>query len=311
MAFAKSSKIWMNGEFVDWENATVHVLSHALHYGSSVFEGIRSYRTPKGPAVFRLKDHLRRLLDSAKIYRIDPAWDEKALFDAVMKTIRVNRLEECYVRPLIYRGYGDVGVNPRPCPVEAMIAVWEWGAYLGPEAVEKGVDVQVSTWQRFAPNTLPAMAKCAANYMNSQLVKMEALDNGFAEGIITNTGGRICEGSGENIFLVWRGRLLTPPLSASILPGITRESVITLAREMGYEVVEQEIPREALYVCDEIFFTGTAAEITPIRSVDRISVGGGSKGPVTKRLQERYAGIASGTMKDEHGWLDFVPGGER
>lgn len=306
MPFKKSDKIWMNGEYVAWGDAKVHVLSHALHYGSSVFEGIRCYRTPKGSAVFRLEDHIQRLFHSAAIYGMELPYTVERICEVSRETIRINNLEECYIRPLVYRGFGDVGVNPKPCPVEIMVAVWGWGAYLGADAIENGVDVQVSSWQRFAPNTLPAMSKSAANYMNSQLVKMEAIDNGFVEGIMVNTAGHVCEGSGENLFIVWRGRLMTPPLSASILPGITRDCIVTLAREKGYEVVEQDIPREALYVCEEAFFTGSAAEVTPIRSVDRRRVGAGGRGPITKDLQEHYAGITSGKVKDEYGWLDYV-----
>lgn len=306
MPFTRSEKIWMNGEFIDWDDATVHVLSHALHYGSSVFEGLRCYKTDRGSAVFRLRDHMERLFQSGAIYGMTIPFEVDHLCEIVRETIRLNRMEECYIRPLVYRGYGDVGVNPKPCPVEVMIAVWGWGAYLGPGAMENGVDVQVSTWQRFSANSLPAMAKAAANYMNSQLVKMEAIDNGFVEGIMVNASGHICEGSGENIFLVWKGKLMTPPVSASILHGITRDCIITLAKEKGYEVVEQDLPRELLYICEEAFFTGSAAEVTPIRSVDRRVVGKEGRGPITKDLQEHFAGITAGRVEDKYNWLDYV-----
>jgi len=306
MAIEKSEKIWMNGRFVPWDEAKVHVLTHALHYGSSVFEGMRCYETPKGPAVFRLRDHVRRLLLSAKIYKMNVPYGEDELVEAIKETIRLNGLDSCYVRPIVFRGMGGMGVNPYGCSVDLGIAAWVWGAYLGAEAIEKGVDVQVSTWQRFAPNTLPALAKAGANYMNSQLVKTEAIDNGFAEGIMLNAAGHVCEGSGENVFIVWNGKIHTPPLASSILFGITRDSVITLARKEGHEVIEQDIPREALYTCDEVFFTGSAAEITPVRSVDRLPVGRGTRGPVTVGLQERFAAITSGAAEDEFGWMDPV-----
>ncbi len=306
MPYTKSQKIWMNGEFVDWDKAQVHVLTHALHYGSSVFEGMRCYKTKNGSAVFRLAEHMERLVNSAKIYKMAPQYSVTELVEAVEETIRKNEMDECYVRPLVYRGFGDVGVNPKSCPIETMIAVWGWGAYLGAGATEDGVDVMVSSWQRFAPNTLPAMSKCAANYMNSQLAKLEAIDAGFVEGILVNTNGHVCEGSGENIFVVWRDQIMTPPLSSSILPGLTRDSIIKLAKDKGYDVVEQELPRELLYVADEVFFTGSAAEVTPIRSVDRHVVGAGKRGPITKELQEHFSGITSGEREDVHGWLHYV-----
>ncbi len=306
MPFTKSDKIWMNGEFVPWDEAKVHVLVHALHYGSSVFEGMRCYDTVNGPAILRLRDHMKRLVNSAKIYRMELNYTADELSEVAKEAVRINNLDECYVRPLAYRGLGDVGVNPRPCPVEMMIAAWGWGAYLGKGAVEQGVDVMVSSWTRFAPNTLPAMSKSGANYMNGQLVKMEAIDNGFVEGIIINTAGHVSEGSGENLFIVLNGRLMTPPISASILPGLTRDCVMKLAKDKGYEVVEQDIPREALYTCEEVFLTGSAAEITPVRSVDRVQVGEGGRGPITKDLQEHYAGITSGRIEDTYGWLEYV-----
>jgi len=303
MALQKTEKIWHNGEFVDWDDANLHVLSHVIHYGSSVFEGIRCYRTPRGGAVFRLQDHVRRLLNSARIYRMEMPYSQEALAAATLETMRTNGLEEGYIRPLILRGYGSMGVNPIPCPVECYIAVWPWGAYLGAEALEDGVDTMVSTWTRIAPNTLPTLAKAGANYMNSQLIKMEAISNGFAEGIALDADGFVSEGSGENIFLVRDGVLITPPLSSSILPGITRDSVMRLARDAGLEVVEERVPRESLYTADEAFFTGTAAEITPIRSVDRLPVGSGHRGAITARLQETYFSVIRGECEDLYGWL--------
>jgi branched-chain amino acid aminotransferase len=302
----KSATIWMNGKLVPWDEAKVHILSHALHYGSSVFEGMRAYSTPRGPAVFRLRDHVRRLFDSAKIYKMEIRFSEEEIAEAIRETIRANALDACYVRPLVYRGFGEVGVSPYGSPVDVAIATWVWGAYLGKDAAGAGVDVQVSSWGRFSPNTLPALAKAAANYMNSQLVKMEALDNGFAEGIILNATGNVCEGSGENVFVVWSGKIRTPPIASSILHGITRDSVMRIARDLGHEVVEEEVPRELLYIADEVFLTGSAAEITPVRSVDRRPVGGGLRGPVTAGLQKAFSEITSGCGEDRYGWLDRV-----
>jgi branched-chain amino acid aminotransferase len=302
----KAKVIWMNGEFVPWDRAQIHVLTHGLHYGSSVFEGIRCYSTEKGPAVFRLKDHTERLFNSAKIYRMEIPYTQDEIDDAILATIRENELKECYIRPIAYRGYGEMGVNPFDCPVDVAIAVWEWGKYLGPEAVEQGVDVMVSTWQRMAPNTFPAMAKTGANYMNSQLIKMEALLLGFVEGIALDVEGYVSEGSGENLFMLWKGELYTPPLGASILPGITRDSVIRLALDKGTKVRQHRIPREWLYMAEEVFFTGSAAEITPIRSIDKIPIGSGTRGPVTAKLQEDYFGVTSGQREDRYGWLTHV-----
>ncbi|MBU1319022.1 MAG: branched-chain amino acid transaminase [candidate division Zixibacteria bacterium] len=306
MAFKGEGKIWMNGEFVDWNDAKIHVLSHVVHYGSSIFEGIRAYKTNRGTAVFRLGAHIDRLFDSAKIYRMDIPFSNKQLFDASIETIRVNNLEACYIRPVVYRGYHSLGVDPRPCPVDVSIAVWEWGKYLGPEALENGVEVCVSSWARIAPNTLPAMAKCGANYMNSQLIKTEAIARGCVEGIALDSKGNVSEGSGENIFIVRDGVVITPPFDASILPGITRNTVITLATELGYKVIEGNIPREALYIAEEVFFTGSAAEITPISMIDKITIGDGKRGPITKRLQDRFFEYLSGDFPDTYGWLDFV-----
>jgi branched-chain amino acid aminotransferase len=305
MPIKKVDKIWMNGHLVGWDSAQIHVLSHVVHYGSSWFEGIRCYNTHRGPAIFRLDAHLRRLYDSVKIYRAEIAYTKVELADAIKETIRANKLKACYVRPVVYRGYGEVGVNPLGCPVDTAIAVWEWGAYLGNEALEKGIDVCVASWQRFAPNTAPTMAKAGGNYLNSQLIKLEALAGGYVEGIALDTFGNVSEGSGENIFLVRDKTLFTPPLSAAILPGVTRSSVMILARELGYTVVEMNIPREMLFTVDEVFLTGTAAEITPVRSVDRISVGSGKPGPITREVQESFFDVIH-KGNDKYGWLDFV-----
>jgi len=295
----------MNGTLVNWDDAKIHVLSHVAHYGSSWFEGIRCYETKKGSAIFRLDAHLRRLFDSAKIYRTEIPYTQAQVTEAIKKTIIANKLKACYIRPLVYRGYGDVGVNPMGCPVDVSIAVWEWGAYLGAEALEKGIDVCVSSWRRPAPDTSPAMAKSGGNYLNSQLIKLEAISNGYVEGIALEINGTVSEGSGENIFVVRDKTIYTSPLSSSILPGVTRDSVITLAGELGYPVVELAIPREMLYIADEVFFSGTAAEITPIRSIDKIVIGAGHAGAVTKKLQEAFfKAIQSG--KDKHHWLTPV-----
>jgi branched-chain amino acid aminotransferase len=306
MSFAKSEKIWMNGTLVPWDDAKIHVGSHVIHYGSAVFEGLRCYNTPDGPAVFRLDAHTQRLYDSAKIYRKDVPLAQDDFNRAVLDTIAANKMDACYIRPLVYRGFGQLGVNPFPCPVEVTIMVWDWGKYLGTEALEKGVDVRVSSWTRIAPNTLPAMAKTAANYMNSQLIKMEAIKEGYSEGIALDSEGYLSEGSGENLFLVKNGVLLTAPLVSSVLPGITRDSVIALARRLGIKVEETRMPREMLYIADEVFFTGTAAEITPIRSVDKITIGKGARGPVTEALQRAFFDVIECRVPDEFGWLTFV-----
>src|SRR5882672_2470823 len=306
MAFAGTGTIWMNGKLVDWKDATIHIASHVIHYGSGVFEGARCYATPKGSACFRLDAHMRRLQQSAKIYRMEYSLDLSGWMTAVLDTIRANRMKSCYIRPLVYRGYESLGVNPGTNPVDAAIMVWDWGAYLGPEALEEGVDVKVSSWSRMAPNTLPAMAKSTANYANSALVKMEALVDGYAEGIALDVSGNVSEGSGQNIFLVRDGALFTAPLSASILGGITRDSVMTLARDLGYTVSESIIPREALYIADEVFFVGTAAEVTPVRSVDKVTIGAGTRGPVTQALQQAFFDVINGEVPDTHGWLTYV-----
>jgi len=306
MSFPKSDKIWMNGKLVPWDDAKIHVGSHVIHYASAVFEGVRCYATPEGPAVFRLDAHTDRLYDSAKIYRMDVPYSQAEMTQAILETISVNRMDACYIRPIIYRGYGQLGVNPFPCPVDVAVMVWDWGRYLGTEALEKGVDVRVSSWTRIAPNTLPAMAKTAANYMNSQLIKMEAIKEGYAEGIALDADGYLSEGSGENLFLVKNDTLITPPLVSSVLPGITRDTVIALARRQGIPVVEQMLPREMLYIADEAFLTGTAAEITPIRSVDKIVVGRGARGPVTEALQRAFFDVIECRVPDEFSWLTFV-----
>ena len=301
-----TEKIWHNGQFVPWNDAKIHVLSHVVSYGSSVFEGIRCYATKAGPAIFRLKDHVRRMVDSAKIYRIDVPYSIDQLSDALSELVRVNKMNACYLRPIVLRGYGNMGVFSGSNPVEVYLACWEWGRYLGEDALAQGVDVCVSSWNRLAPNTLPALAKAGANYMNSQLIKMQAVADGYDEGIALDTGGYVSEGSGENIFVVRDGKILTPPLAASVLLGITRDTVLRLAADIGVPVVETLIPREMLYIADEVFFSGTAAEITPIRSVDRIQVGPGRRGPITERLQKEFFAITEGTKPDRYGWLTAV-----
>ncbi len=305
MAFDKVDKIWMNGQFVNWDDAKIHVLSHVVHYGSSLFEGVRCYNTKKGTAVFRMQDHTKRLFNSCKIYRMKIPYTFDQLNEAQVELIRVNKMDSCYIRPLVYRGYSALGVDPTNCPIDVSIAVWKWGKYLGGDALDNGVDVCVSSWNRMALNTFPAMAKAGANYMNSQLIKLEALQNGYVEGIALDHHGMVSEGSGENIFVYFEGILLTPPYNASILPGITRNTVIMLAREMGIEVQERNIPREMLYISDEVFFTGSAAEITPIRSIDRITIGTGRAGEVTKKLQKAFFNVIE-EGNDCHGWLTFV-----
>lgn len=285
-------KVWKNGELLDWDDARIHVMSHVVNYGSSVFEGIRCYKTTQGSAVFRLSEHMQRLLNSAKIYRMETPFSRQALCDATVDLIGGSGLDECYIRPIIIRGLDNekpsFGVNPFGSPVDAYIAIWQWGKYLGEEALESGIDVCVSSWTRITSNSLPAMAKAGANYMNSQLIKMEAILGGYSEGIALDDRGYVSEGSGENIFLINNGKLITPPLGASILPGITRDSVLQIARELGVEIVETNIQRSALYLADELFFTGTAAEITPIRSVDKITVGSGRRGEITKMIQDEF-----------------------
>lgn len=292
---------------INWDDAKIHVLSHVVSYGSSVFEGIRCYETVSGPAIFRLHEHVRRLTDSAKIYRMDKFdFTREQLAQAMLDLVQVNEIRSCYIRPIALRGFGEMGVNGAKNPVDIYIACWEWGKYLGEEAINSGVDVCVSSWTRLAPNTLPALAKAGANYMNSQLIKMEAIANGYAEGIALDDSGHVSEGSGENIFVIRDGKIVTPPVGASVLPGITRDSILTLARDMGIEIVEQVIPRELLYIADEVFFSGTAVEVTPVRSVDRIPVGKGTRGPVTERIQNEFFGLVTGKKKDKYGWLSPV-----
>jgi branched-chain amino acid aminotransferase len=305
MAIQKSEFIWHNGKLIPWDEATIHVMSHVIHYGSSVFEGIRCYALPSGPAIFRAEEHMQRLLDSAKVYRIPVDFTREELVAAMLETVGSNGAWPCYVRPIVLRGYGEAGVNPLNSPTEVYIINYPWGKYLGGEG--DGCDVCVSSWTRLAPNTLPAMAKAGANYMNSGLIKMEAVLNGFAEGIALDVNGFVSEGSGENVFLVHRGKLITAPLGNSVLPGITRESVLQIARDLNIAIVEQMIPREMLYIADEAFFTGTAAEVTPIRSVDKIKVGKGGTGPITKAIQKEFYAIVRGEKDDRHGWLTAVP----
>lgn len=306
MAFPGTGTIWMNGKLVDWADAKIHVASHVIHYGSAVFEGARCYDTSRGPACFRLDAHIRRLIDSARIYRMDSPFDQAAITEATLSLIQTNGFKACYIRPLIYRGYDSLGVNPFPCPVDVAIMLWEWGAYFTKDAIEEGLDVKVSTWARMAPNTMPAMAKSVANYANAQLIKMEAIVEGYAEGIALDCDGNLSEGSGQNIFIVRDGTIHTPPVGSSILSGITRDSVITIAHDLGLKVREQVLPREMLYVADEAFFVGTAVEVTPIRSVDKITVGRGRRGPITEAIQQRFFQIVRGDAPDTHGWLQPV-----
>lgn len=306
MAFDDNGKIWFNGKIVDWKDANLHVLSHVVHYGSSVFEGIRCYNTVKGPAIFRLREHIQRLKNSAKIYRMDIPYSVDDICTAVIDTVKINNLKKCYIRPIAFRGYGELGVYPMNCPVETVIAVWPWGKYLGEEAIEEGVDVGVSSWRRMAPDTMPNMAKAGSNYMNSQLAKMESITNGYDEGIMLDYQGMVSEGSGENIFVVLDGVLYTPPISSSLLSGLTRDAVITLADEIGFEVREEQIPREMLYISDEVFLTGTAAEVTPVRSVDKIVVGRGCRGEITKKIQQAFFKVVNGEDDNKNGWLTFI-----
>lgn len=302
----KTGMVWMNGKLVPWKDANIHIASHVIHYGSSLFEGFRAYDTPKGTAILCLDAHIKRLFNSCKMYRMEIPYTEEEFSTAVIETIKTNESKACYIRPVVYRGYGTLGVNPFPNPVECAILVWEWGQYLGEEALEKGVDVKISTWQRMAPNTFPALAKSGANYMNSQLIKMEAILEGYVEGIALNVRGHISEGSGENVFLVIDGTIHTPPLSASILPGITRAMVIQLAKDLGFPFIEETIPREMLYIADEVFFTGSAAEITPIRSIDKLPVGKGERGPITKSLQDDFFAYINGEKEDKYHWLTYI-----
>lgn len=307
MAIQATDKIWHNGKLIPWNDAQIHIMSHVVNYGSSVFEGIRCYACPDGPAIFRLREHMQRLVDSSKIYRLDLDYSLEQLCDAGCHLVAVNGVWPCYLRPIVMRGYGEAGVNPFSSPVEVYMANYPWGKYLGKGNVTDGIDVCVSSWARIAPNTMPAMAKSGANYMNSQLIKMEAVINGYIEGIALDVNGYVSEASGANIFILRKGKLLTPPLGNSVLPGITRDAVLKLADDIGVSVSEQMIPREMLYLAEEVFFCGTATEITPIRSIDKIAINNGQTGPVTLALQHEFFGIVNGTMPDRHGWFTKVP----
>jgi branched-chain amino acid aminotransferase len=298
--------IWRDGEFIRWQDATVHVLSHSMQYGSSAFEGIRCYKTARGPAVFRLEDHLQRLLDSCKMYRMDVKYSIDELVAACCELIDKNKMEACYIRPMVLRGYGASSMVPFDSPVEVYMPCWPWGAYLGEGALENGVDACVTSWQRVAPNTIPAMAKMAGNYLSGQLVKMEALRNGFAEGIALSPDGHVSEGSGQNLFCVYRGTVYTSTLNGTLLNGITRNSIIQMTRDLGVPVQEQDLPRELLYMAEEVFLVGTASEVTPVRSIDRIEVGAGKRGPITTQIQQRFMDIVHGVAEDKYGWLTYV-----
>ena len=301
-----SEWIWRDGEFVPWKDATVHVLAHAVQFGSAVFEGVRCYSTPKGPAVFRLREHFRRMYNSCKIYRMDVKYTPDELVEATRELVRRNGLDACYIRPMVLRGYGAAGMVPFASPVEVFLPCWPWGAYLGDDALEQGVDACVASWHRVAPNTIPAIAKIAGNYLSGQLIKMEALANGYAEAIALGPEGLVSEGSGQNVFIVSDGALYTPPIDGTLLPGITRDTVLALAGDLGITVRVQPLAREVLYTCDEIFLSGTASEITPVRSVDKLPVGTGKPGPVTGALQKRFLDIVNGRADDAHGWLTYT-----
>jgi len=302
----EQGKLWMNGTLIPWQDATIHVMSHVVIYGSSVFEGIRCYETPKGPSIFRLGDHIRRMMDSARIYRMPIPYSQEEIMAACRNVIKVNQLRSAYLRPIAFRGYNTLGVDPVKCPVDVVIGALNWGRYLGEEAITQGVDVCVSSWNRLSANTMPSMAKAGSNYMNSQLMKMEAVTNGYTEAIALDSQGYVSEGSGENIFVIRDGVIHTPPLSNSILPGITRNCVLTIAEELKLPVKEQSIPREMLYIADEIFFTGTAAEVSPIRSIDRYPIGAGKRGPLTEKIQSRYFQYIAGQCDDLYGWHDYI-----
>lgn len=301
-----ASKIWMDGNMVDWKDAKIHALSHVVHYGTSVFEGIRAYDNKKGTCIFRLNEHVKRLFNSAKVYKIDIPYTQEEIAQAIRDTVKINELASCYIRPVVFRGYGQLGVNPLSCPVNTVIAAWEWGSYLGKEGMANGVDVGVSSWRKPAPDTFPTLAKCGANYMNSQLAKLEAIDHGYEEAIMLDYEGHVSEGSGENIFIIEDGVLYTPSMDSSNLKGITRESIKQLANDLGYEVVEERISRERLYFADEVFFSGTAAEVTPIRSIDHKIIGAGKRGPISEELQKTFFDIVEGKKEDKFGWLDYV-----
>lgn len=305
MSFGKG-KIWFDGKFVDWNEAKIHVMSHVIHYGSSIFESMRCYNTKNGPAIFRGMSHIDRLYDSAKIYRMNIPFTKKEFFKAAVDTVKINNLKECYIRPIVFRGYGKIGVDPLKNPIQCAIGAWEWGAYLGKEALEKGASVHVSSWRRPAPDTFPTLAKAGGNYMNSQLIKMEAIYGGYAEAIALDVFGYVSEASGENIFIVKNGVIFTPPTSSSILAGITRHTIFTLAREMNIRIEQHSIPRESLYIADEVFLTGTAAEVTPVSKIDNIVIGDGKCGKITKKMQTTYFNIIKGKTKDTHNWLTYI-----
>lgn len=306
MPFEEVKQVWMNGRLVDFADAKIHAFTHALHYGSGLFEGVRCYNTKRGPAIFRLQEHTRRLFDSSKIYRMEIPYSPEAINQACIDVIQANDFDDCYLRPLVYRGYHSLGVFPANCPVDVMVGAWRWGKYLGAEALEQGVDVCISSWNRMAPNTFPSMAKATGNYMNSILIRQEAAADGYSEGIALDVNGYVSEGSGENIFVIRDGRIFTPSMGSSILSGITRASIIQIAKEFGYEVVETTVPREMLYLADEVFFTGTAAEVTPIRSIDKITIGSGRRGPVTEKIQKEFFAYINGEIPDRYNWLTPV-----
>ena len=301
-----ANKIWFDGNMVDWKDANIHVLSHVVHYGTSVFEGIRAYKNENGVGVFRLKEHVQRLFDSAKIYKIEIPYTHEEIEEAILETVRVNDLNGCYIRPIVFKGYGELGVDPSNCPVNVVIAAWEWGSYLGEEGMANGVDIGVSSWRKPAPDTFPALAKCGANYMNSQLAKLEAIAHGYDEAIMLDYEGHVSEGSGENIFLVEGEKLFTPSMASSNLKGITRDSIMTIAGDLGFEVVEEVISRERLYSADEVFFTGTAAEVTPIRSIDHRQIGIGRRGPISEKIQSAFFDIVEAKVEDKYGWLTYI-----
>jgi branched-chain amino acid aminotransferase len=299
-------KIWYDGKFVDWDEAKTHVMSHVVHYGSSVFESMRCYRTNKGPAIFRVRDHVARLFDSARIYRMPLPVTREEMARVIVETVRVNKLEKCYIRPFAFRGYGNMGVNPLKNPIHLVVAAWDWGEYLGKEGLEKGVAVKVSSWHKFAPNTIPSLAKAGGNYLNSQLAKMEAVEEGFDEALVLDVYGYVSEGSAENIFIVRNGVIFTPPTSSSILAGMTRHSVFVIAKDLGMRIEQHLLPREALYISDEVFLSGTAAEITPVTSVDKILIADGKVGPFTQKIQKQFFAIVQGEVEDSHNWLTYV-----
>ncbi len=306
MPITEVEKIWMDGKLVDWKDAQIHVLTHGLHYGSGVFEGIRAYQTSGGPAIFRLEDHIERLFNSAKVYMIDIPFTKRQLIDATKEVVRVNKLDSCYIRPIVYLGYGEMGLNPLPCSVNVAIAAWPWGTYLGEEGLEKGVSVKISSWQRHDPNAVPPAAKATGMYLNSSMAKVEALKANYDEAILLSPQGYVSECTGENVFIVHGGKILTPPATAGALEGITKDSVMTIAGDLGYQASEANILRSDLYLADEMFLTGTAAEVVPIRSVDDRVIGEGKPGPITKAIQANYFGAVRGELSQYKEWLDFV-----